>query len=433
MAMKASFFAVCLALTAVALFAPAVAHAQAAGECAAGLCGTPNQDGGGCGCGCGCSVLVAQTDLGVTYSTSDDYDGDGVEDNFDNCPWSANANQKDGDGDKIGDACDNCAAAANFNQSDIDGDTKGDACDTDRDGDGINDANDNCASVPNPNQSDVDTNGTGDLCDQNYLHADCSVANPSPACATDTDHDGVVDSHDNCVSTPNPPQNGVQTDTDGDGLGDACDQDIDGDGRANLVDNCPAIANPDQHDGDHDGFGDNFALDGNGTNGCDPDGFCFVAANNRQAKCLDPASVFAVTATPRATAKVGEPVYLNLLANRDNVGIRYSWTVSKGPEGGHTVISAPTGTVSTSSAFEYKYNGSRPTFTPDAPGTYIITVTGDLVKDDNKFPGVVRAQSQVQVDVTGEPKRGCQQTDGASAVVIAMATLLGIAIRRRRS
>ena len=52
-----------------------------AGECVSGLCGTPNQSGGGCGCGCG-SILVAMTDRGDTYQFADDFDGDGIEDEF---------------------------------------------------------------------------------------------------------------------------------------------------------------------------------------------------------------------------------------------------------------------------------------------------------------------------------------------------------------
>ena len=82
------------------------------GECSGGLCGVPNQTGGSpctngvCsgGCGCGCSVLINQTDLGSTYQYSDDYDNDGWEDDFDNCPFSANGDQGDSDGDGFGDS-----------------------------------------------------------------------------------------------------------------------------------------------------------------------------------------------------------------------------------------------------------------------------------------------------------------------------------------
>ena len=63
------------------------------------------------------------------------------------------------------------------------------------------------------------------------------------------DGDGIVDSEDNCIETPNPDQK----DTDNDGIGDICDDDLDGDGVANSYDNCPNIANADQKDTDHDG------------------------------------------------------------------------------------------------------------------------------------------------------------------------------------
>jgi hypothetical protein len=54
----------------------------------------------------------------------------------------------------------------------------------------------------------------------------------------DSDGDGIPDSRDNCLLTPNP----LQDDVDEDGAGDACD-------------NCP-VANPDQRDDDANGIGD---------------------------------------------------------------------------------------------------------------------------------------------------------------------------------
>jgi hypothetical protein len=78
----------------------------------------------------------------------------------------------------------------------------------------------------------------------------------------DQDGDGIVDTQDNCPTTPNPDQ----ADADGDGIGDACDTctDTDADTFGNpgfaantcLVDNCPTNANPLQEDGDGDGVGD---------------------------------------------------------------------------------------------------------------------------------------------------------------------------------
>src|SRR5688572_20687645 len=68
------------------------------GECTGGLCGSPNQSGGGCGCGCGCSILINFTDQGDTYQYADDFDDDAIEDDFDNCPFTFNSTQVDADG-----------------------------------------------------------------------------------------------------------------------------------------------------------------------------------------------------------------------------------------------------------------------------------------------------------------------------------------------
>ncbi|WP_272150956.1 thrombospondin type 3 repeat-containing protein [Tenacibaculum aiptasiae] len=105
-----------------------------------------------------------------------DDDGDGVLNGVDNCPSTANADQKDSDGNGIGDVC------------------------QDTDGDGIIDINDNCPTTANPDQKDSDGNGTGDACQ-------------------DTDGDGVMDDKDNCINKANPDQK----DGNNDGVGDVCD------------------------------------------------------------------------------------------------------------------------------------------------------------------------------------------------------------------
>jgi len=94
-----------------------------------------------------------------------DTDGDGVSDNIDNCPTTANPNQADADGDGKRDVWDNCLTTANANQIDTDGDGRGDVCD-------------NCPSISNVNQLDTDGDGQGDVCD------------------TDDDNDGVLDIND---------------------------------------------------------------------------------------------------------------------------------------------------------------------------------------------------------------------------------------------
>ena len=179
-----------------------------------------------------------------------DSDGDGIDNNLDNCPNVANASQADADGDGVGDVCDNAPTVANPDQLDTDGDGEGDVVDTDDDGDGVPDTQD--AFPTNAAESiDKDGDGVGDSADP------------------DLDNDGVLDIIDNCIYTPNPDQ----LDSDGDGLGDACDSDNDNDGFSDadeitcgsdplLASSLPADADSDSiadcidPDDDNDGFSD---------------------------------------------------------------------------------------------------------------------------------------------------------------------------------
>lgn len=110
---------------------------------------------------------LCDTDTTVIEILPLDTDGDGVADDVDNCPVTANPDQADADVDGVGDACDNCPETANTDQQDTDGNGIGDACEavTDTDGDGVPDETDNCPAVPNPDQNDADGNGIGDACD----------------------------------------------------------------------------------------------------------------------------------------------------------------------------------------------------------------------------------------------------------------------------
>ncbi|MDO8340174.1 MAG: thrombospondin type 3 repeat-containing protein [Candidatus Burarchaeum sp.] len=102
--------------------------------------------------------------------------------------------------------------------------------------------------------------------------------NAGAGVVADRDRDGVPDSRDNCINTPN----ADQLDNDGDGKGDACDtcrydrnNDADGDGKCADVDNCPNVANADQKDKDRDSKGD--ACDtcpDDSANDADKDGVC---------------------------------------------------------------------------------------------------------------------------------------------------------------
>jgi len=209
-----------------------------------------------------------------------DIDNDGVANETDNCPCSANANQEDTDGDGVGNICDNCPSRFNTEQGDLDEDGFGDACDNcpvfpnplqeDGDFDGRGDSCDNCPVIWNFNQRDTDEDNLGDLCDDD-IDGDGFFNNIDD----DIDGDGVLNLQDNCPFIPNPGQDDFdqdglgdfcdncpsvlnidQADMDNDGIGDACDTDRDGDGVLNVYDNCPNAANPGQEDADCDGIGD---------------------------------------------------------------------------------------------------------------------------------------------------------------------------------
>ena len=245
-----------------------------------------------------------------------DTDGDGILDDVDNCPETANANQADLDGDGIGDVCDTDidgdgtdneedafprdpeedtdtdndgignnedtdddgdgqsdeeeeAAGSDPNDPndkapDTDGDGTPDFADNDDDNDGVPDDEDNCPTVKNPSQADFDGDGIGDVCDpdddndgqsdEDEIEAGSDPKNPDST-SEDTDGDGVPDSED---AFPNDPEE--DTDTDGDGVGDNEDTDDDGDGTLDTEDAFPLDEDEDT-DTDGDGIGDNADTD----------------------------------------------------------------------------------------------------------------------------------------------------------------------------
>ena len=389
---------------------PVWAQEEAPGECHGGLCGTPDESGGGgCGCACG-SALISNTDMGEIFQYSDDYDDDGLEDDVDNCPFQANRDQIDADGDSKGDICDNCKTKPNSDQIDSDGDGRGDACDDDKDGDGVVNGNDNCELVLNLSQSDVDQDNIGDVCDADIdgdniqnLEDNCPfISNPAqlpeelvPGCDPDKDNDGIPDSADNCPTVVNT----SQVDTDRDLLGDLCDADRDGDDIHNLLDNCDVFYNPDQKDSDRDGLGDS----------CDKS-FCYVA--DMISSCLDPYSTFSVYGGSDKALRTGETLPLLFWANRKNRAIRYEWSVLQRPEASSAAIRHPRGSTTLSTPYNYHYKlGRMVEFTPDHPGDYKVKIAAKLVFNDELYPDKNTAQHEVSLSVSGEPlTSGCAST-----------------------
>jgi len=123
----------------------------------------------------GASTVSGSADglLELRYAATLDADGDGHEDEADNCPFDINEDQADADADGAGDLCDpwpmdadndgvplefdNCPGRSNVGQIDRDSDAVGDSCDS-------------CPNVPNLDQADADMNGIGDVCQCGDVH-----------------------------------------------------------------------------------------------------------------------------------------------------------------------------------------------------------------------------------------------------------------------
>ncbi|MEM6802829.1 MAG: T9SS type A sorting domain-containing protein [Bacteroidota bacterium] len=187
--------------------------------------------------------------VGVDGNTAMDTDGDGVNDDVDNCPAIANADQTDTDSDGDGDACDEDDDNDGVNDaddafpldatesSDNDEDGIGDNADTDDDNDGVDDADDAFPLDP-AESSDNDEDGIGDNAD------------------TDDDNDGQSDADEAACGSDPLDAASTSADNDSDGSPDCVDLDDDNDGVNDDVDNCPVNANADQADADGNGIGD---------------------------------------------------------------------------------------------------------------------------------------------------------------------------------
>lgn len=427
--MKKTFISLAI-VAATSLIAGDSVLAQTEGECGTGYCGTPKDNGGGGGGGGG-AILVENTDIGEKYSTSDDFDGDGMEDDFDNCPFRPNRDQGDLDGDGNGDTCDNCKGQPNHDQMDTDADGLGDVCDEDVDNDGVANAADNCPQVPNRSQQDTDTDGMGDACDQDIDNDTLAnqddpcpfLAGATSGCDNDVDQDGVLDADDNCPLARNP----QQLNADGDKDGDNCDDDADDDGLLNSMDNCMLMANPDQLDEDHDGVGDV----------CDLDGFCFLPPKNPDPQqCLRPELPFKVVAAPHAITKAGKSVPLSVYSNRPGVSLNYTWRVIAAPSGANDTVKNPGGTASCSATYECAPQTTIPALVPHQAGEYTLEVTAELQTPDAIEPQVMVAMSSVVITVeAGEGGGGCQIAQGASGsgvLLLGLALGLSALLRRRR-
>lgn len=126
-------------------------------------------------------------------------DTDGVSDHLPvvvDYAWPA-LNLSDADGDGVEDDWDNCIDVPNANQSDWNGDGWGDVC-QDSDGDGLSDAFELEVVGTDPSMMDSDGDGCGDGV---QFGNGCNNANPT--CAGDVDGDGVVGVQDLLVVLSN--------------------------------------------------------------------------------------------------------------------------------------------------------------------------------------------------------------------------------------
>ena len=169
-----------------------------------------------------CPTAAGQTCQGATTPTYH---------NWDSTIWDFGTDQdlptlrtvyvyRDSDGDGINDNNDNCPRVANPDQNNTDGAADGgDACDDDDDNDDRPDTADNCPYIPNPNQANTyDSNDNeGDACDDTDgdTHLDINDAFPTdPTEHLDSDGDRIGDNADSCPTDANTSCQSIATDQD---------------------------------------------------------------------------------------------------------------------------------------------------------------------------------------------------------------------------
>jgi uncharacterized protein (TIGR03382 family) len=432
------------------------------------------------------------TDQGTSLSYSDDRDGDGIKDQFDNCWTVFNPDQLDTDGDGVGDACDNCKFIPNPDQLNMSGNGVGDVCNVDQDGDGINDkveivpgkqyqpllpsqGGDNCPAIPNADQK-VTCDGTNPTQCASYV-AKVNGELVGDACNPDIDGDGVKNATDTCPLFANANQATMPSGANAANVTAWCNQDTDGDGVRDSNDNCPYIANADQSDLNHNGIGDVCDVDQDGDGIADKKvvvlgkqyapiaveaggdncpsvanhdqldttnagvgdacktNWCYVIDRSQPDQCLDPQQAFQVNAGVETSVGTGETVTLPLWANRRGVAISYTYTVTQRPDGSTAAIVNPIGAVASSRIFQYVFpQGQEPKFTPDTAGTYTVLLNAHLVYPDPLYRSQQDASAKLTLTVggSGTNGQGCSSTGAAGfAPLLALAAGLAMALRRK--
>jgi hypothetical protein len=184
-------------------------------------------------------MILGMNTFTVAYAQGNDSDGDGFNDNVDECPNVRGTARgcPDGDGDGFHDREDECPNVA--------GTIRG--C-LDSDGDGRPDVIDDCPNIPGSVRGCPDLDGDG----FHILEDECPNEFGTVRGCPDGDGDGRPDIIDDCPNTPGT-LNGCP-DTDGDGFHDREDEcpnvagtirgcvDTDGDGRPDVIDDCPSVA-----------------------------------------------------------------------------------------------------------------------------------------------------------------------------------------------